>query len=427
MKKIAICIPTYNRSDVVDELLRGYCDLYNRLNFDIYIYDSSESNETMDVVNRYCEMFDNILYIHLDSKIHSNMKVYKIFQSFSEKREYKYIWVCSDSIRWTELVLKKVNLCLAKTYDMLVVDYRDVDNLGDRVYNKPNDVFVDLAWYMTLYGAVILNLESMLLNLDWEYYIGKYCRLDIINFSHVWLYFDKLSKMNSINVLHLSFDKLQLTSSPLKKYSGWYNETFEICCCSWPRGVRELPSYYEKYKDDVIMRFATKSGVLSRMSFLELRKNNVLTVGKFIEYLNMWRKVTDVSILYIFIISLLPIGFAYKILYRERVWFKMRKEIKNFYKKYPLLYVYGCGGVGNSLAEYLEMYNIEYQGFLVSNANREKKTFRDHPVSEYTGSIFDDPRVGIIIAVNKQNYESIINKFDESLRKRTLSEFDIKE
>ena len=103
----------------------------------------------------------------------------------------------------------------------------------------------------------------------------------------------------------------------------------------------------------------------------------------------------------------------------------MRKEIKKFYKKYPQIYIYGCGGVGNSLAEYLEVNNIQYQGFLVSDADKEKKAFRNHPVVGYKESIFDDSRVGVIIAVNKQNYKAIIAKFNDLLRKRVLSEFDV--
>ena len=41
--RLAICIPTYNNSEIVEELLIRCGDIYKRKSFDVYIYDSSEN------------------------------------------------------------------------------------------------------------------------------------------------------------------------------------------------------------------------------------------------------------------------------------------------------------------------------------------------------------------------------------------------
>ena len=45
MKKIAVCIPTYNRIDLIREFLETQTEIYFNNNIDIWIYDSNEGDE----------------------------------------------------------------------------------------------------------------------------------------------------------------------------------------------------------------------------------------------------------------------------------------------------------------------------------------------------------------------------------------------
>lgn len=68
-------------------------------------------------------MYSNLYYVQFPSKLHSNMKVYKIFPKYSLCKNYDYLWVCSDSIRWAEEAISQVNIQLSNGYDMIVVNY----------------------------------------------------------------------------------------------------------------------------------------------------------------------------------------------------------------------------------------------------------------------------------------------------------------
>lgn len=86
--------------------------------------------DTEKIVEEKKSVYSNLSYIHVDSSIHSNMKVYNIYQHFQHAVSYKYIWICSDSIRWSEAVIKAVNENLNKEYDMFIFNDRDVENIG---------------------------------------------------------------------------------------------------------------------------------------------------------------------------------------------------------------------------------------------------------------------------------------------------------
>ena len=84
--KLAICIPTYNRPEVIQELVEKIAPRYWQYGFDLYIYDSSENEQTEMVVQTWINKYTKLHYVKVDSKIHSNLKVYNIFKERSEER-----------------------------------------------------------------------------------------------------------------------------------------------------------------------------------------------------------------------------------------------------------------------------------------------------------------------------------------------------
>ena len=78
--RLAVCIPTYNRSQIIQEFLETYINEYIYEKFDIYIYDSSEDRKTETLVREWMQYYTNLYYVSVDMKVHSNMKVYNIFK-----------------------------------------------------------------------------------------------------------------------------------------------------------------------------------------------------------------------------------------------------------------------------------------------------------------------------------------------------------
>ena len=412
MKK-AICIPTYNRPEAIDELLLRYKDLYQELNYDLYIYDSSTNDHTYEVASRYMDESETIFYTRVDSSVHSNMKVYLIYEEFMKRMEYAYIWVQSDSIRWTAESLRRItDVVDSDKYSFVIPNYRDVENIGDKEYSDYNLFFRDCAWHMTLYGATIIKIQTVLAEVDWKTLKEKYGKENCINFSHVGLYFEQIAKMKCFNAYHLGLPLFSLTSTLYKKESGWRKDTFFILCECWPSVIRNLPNEY-RYKEDVIKKNAINSGDFTFEGIKQLRIEGVLNKQVLKKYGKMWNEVSNVPLFVLQVIAILPQKLGLYV--SKRYWFerKLKTKMKKFCSKFSEIYIYGCGQKGDIYGMFMEEMNISYKGFLISKGQHDKTQLRGKPVIEYDSRLLDGGKTGIILAVNENNFTSIIKVFSQ--------------
>ncbi len=424
--KLAVCIPTYNRPEVINEFFETVAFQYIEHGYDIFVYDSSEGIQTEDVVKKWKCQYSGLFYVRVDSKVHSNMKVYNIFREFGNSLEYDYIWVCSDSIRWDQCVLDSVNHYASQGYDMIVPNYRDVENIGDKEYSDRNSFFEDCAWHVTLYGAAILKASTMLTNVDWNFLIEKYGVPDCINFSHVAFYFEKICTMNKWKAIHLSFSEKVLTPSVLKKCSGWRDAAFYVCCCCWPTVINKLPDCYEN-KEKVIMQNGVNSETLLYPNLRKLRIDNILDLKICHLYRDKWHCVTTVPLFVIWILAILP---PQIVVYLDKSYIKeifLKKKIRRFCRKFDKIYIFGAGLKAKRYTKYLDAMRISFEAYLVSNPLDNVETLNDHKVMPFNEELLDSNGTGILLALNKENtievYNSILNIAD---KKKIFSDFKSK-
>lgn len=298
MEKIAICVPTFNRPLVIRELILKCCRYFENLDYDLYIYDSSDNDETWSVCKNL-RLNYKFKYIHADRKIHSNEKVYKIYQDHNLLENYNYIWVWSDSIRWSEDILYKVKR--TEDYDLVILNHRDKENIGDKIYNNPQQIFEDLAWEMTLYGSTIVNTDRILRGVQWNKYENAFLLSECINFSHICLYFERMMEVKNIKVLHYSIDSSEFTVSSLKEESGWYNNIFFIWWECWYNAINKLDGYINK--EYVIRKSGIMSGYFTVKGMLILRQKGKYSLKVFIKYLERINYVTDISFFKMFLMA----------------------------------------------------------------------------------------------------------------------------
>ena len=92
MNQLAICVPTYNRAEMIEEMLIRYGKIYQRKEIDVYFYDSSEGERTQQIVENYSKDYKNLHYRRIPSSTHSNIKVLDIYEEFSKERNFQDIW-----------------------------------------------------------------------------------------------------------------------------------------------------------------------------------------------------------------------------------------------------------------------------------------------------------------------------------------------
>lgn len=425
--KAAICIPTYNRSEVVRELIETTAEVYFRYGFDIYIYDSSEDELTENVVTEKQAVYNKLHYIRIDPAVHSNMKVYHIFQEFGTSQEYEYLWVCSDSIRWSERALKVVYPYMEKRYDLIIPNYRDVEKIGDREYTDRNRFFLDCAWHMTLYGATILRISTMLTYVDWETLTRRYGVPECINHSHVAFYFEKLSRLENWRAIHLSLDEKDLHASGLKKCPGWRDETFFVWCHCWPAMVYKLPECY-KSKKAVIKKSGINSTILSFMNFRSLRMKDIFNMEIYRLYRKEWRGLTNVPKLIIYFMARIP---ADKAIYTSLKWTykQVRRQVrvlpekirlKNFCRRFDKLYVYGAGKKAAKFTAYLDAWGIPFEAYLVSSLSGNEEMLGGHRIQSFSPELLEEGRVGIVAALGEENTKQVMQGCLREVDKRCI-------
>lgn len=111
MNHLAICIPTYNRSEVVQDTLSKELENCQNLGIDIYLYDSSSDGKTKEWAQK--APYKNLYYIELDSSIKLDEKVVRIYQHYGRKH-YDYIWLVGDSVIFSNTVFQKVQDAIQK-------------------------------------------------------------------------------------------------------------------------------------------------------------------------------------------------------------------------------------------------------------------------------------------------------------------------
>lgn len=424
--KLAICIPTYRRADVVEELLKTSMDMYSKYRLDVYIYDSSDDDETRLLVERWKEVYSNLYYVHLPSELHSNMKVYKIFQKYSLHKDYDYLWICSDSIRWAEKVLEQVDAQLGNGYDMIVVNYRDKEHLGDREYHDQATFAKECGWHLTLYGAVVLNTHTMLQEVDWKELQRKYNRPERVNHSHVCFYLEKISTLRNFCARHISFPKWVLTASSLKKYSGWRNDTFYVWGYCFPDAINALPDYYNKrVKRAIIKKNGRYADVFDVRNLLALRADGLYDMEIYKEYEKEWKTLTDVPKWKLRKIARMTLeqiqalgqtGLRSKDRIREHK--KQLKRLKRFASQYDKIYIYGAGKCAKRYAEYLEKMHIGYEGFVVSDLADNAREINGCPVGEIAELNVKEENTGIVLGLNPYNQHQV----KEILKERGITD-----
>lgn len=399
MANIALCIPTYERHECVYEFLHEHSEYYRKYGMDIYYYDSSPDDRTYLVVSEYCEKATGIYYVRMPVEMHSNAKVYKIFQQYGLKKDYDFIWVCNDAIRYSERAISEIVGKIDVSYDIIEVDYEDVEHLGLKIYEDRDLYLRDCAWKLTLYGAALLNVHTMLSGVDWSAYEEKFFKREVINFSHVSLYFNRIAEMGRFRALHIPVESDEFKSSQHKKHPGWHNDTFFIFCESWVNTIERLPECYENKKEAILKHGIYTPFLKNVRAFETWKVEGIFSFAVFCRYIKQWKKVCNVPVGRIFLISIIPASvFKYGIFkYRKK---KRRRRVAkclSFLSKYSGIVLYGAGDMAHTVASYYDIENICFDYFCVTHLNGGDREYMGHPVKEVSGAAEDLRSKGIMI------------------------------
>ena len=408
IKPLSICIPTFKQPGMVQEMLVRCLDIYYKKEIDIYIYDSSPDDETELIVLQYEEKYTNIFYKHLPADIHSNIKVLEAYKEIIETGKYKYVWLCPDYIQLTQTGVSLVLEYFQKNYDICILNYRDVENIGEKEYSDINTFFQDCAWHMSSYMATIICLSSFA-DVEWDEFYERYTIPRRINLSHVAFYFEHLAKLSVIKAVHVPISSREMRVSSFRKESMWKKDVFTIWCDYWPDMIYALPNRYRN-KEIVIKKLGINTGIFGWNNFVLLRREGIFDLNIYRKYQKEWKKLTDVPQGILWMLAVVPRGVLNRVKRSDLKKNILNIQIRNFCKKHQEIYVYGCGFIARKTSNLLDKLQMNYGGYIVSERANEKENFNGHPVMGCEDLFAKETDIGIIVALNHENTICLIEE-----------------
>ncbi|AMO93790.1 glycosyl transferase 2 family protein [Collimonas fungivorans] len=316
--KLAIAIPTYNRSELLDGQLNSLVPLVEKYGIPIYISDNASIDSTEATVKKWLQVYPHIIY----SKNKTNIGMSRNISRVLMLPDTEYVWLLSDDDRLVptaiEVVLKNSefgsDLIVVNTkFDVQSNDLR-VKELPDSLYDDKNKFIEDLGWHITLISCLVVK-RGFVDSIVYQKYAGSL-------FPH------------TAALLEMAIMKKSLISwiaSPLvyptKNISDFTTNRsfFDIFIKDWSTVISGLPEYKNKSKDKCILSHGEKAGIFTIPGFFQLRLSGALDFNVYKEYKDYFSRVTHIPRLHIFLISLCPIWLVVQI---RKVW-----RLRNFLKR----------------------------------------------------------------------------------------------
>lgn len=298
---LAFCIPTYNRSEILEEVLEDLISKIKDYGFFILISDNFSTDDTKIIVNKFMLKYEYIIYnqqtenLGADKNIQSTLKLFKA----------NYYWLIGDSA-----CLK--NKSLLPILNFINVEKPDayIINVSSRVINIPSQLFVEredlllkLGWHMTQLPALIVS-ERIVDNSYFKRYENK-------SFFQFGIIFEYLGLQEFIKVY---WDDNDYISTPkTKKINTWYpNKAWEYFMKNWADTVFSLPSSYSlETKIQCIKNHDKMTGIFSVKSLFYQKSASAYSFKIFTKY-KKYIKFSNSNLLVCFLISIFPISILLK-------------------------------------------------------------------------------------------------------------------
>ena len=297
MDRLAICVPTYDHPQVVEQII-CYCAGYLKENgVDIYYYDSSTDDRTKQIIKDMNDKgFDNIYHIPVSSDLDYGQKIDLIFSGQGLEKDYDYIWPVKDRAIFNEYMVRLVMDRLSGGLEPDVVVTLMSEDIFAGYYidiDSPVELYKLFGKQTTSLGTVIYNRNTILK----DYIYGdsvkapKYRR----DFWHYDFLYKKMAEMPKVVISIISKKGAGSAESGAAQGSGWQKSIWEIWIEEWIQQNYDLPDIYSPYKLLVIKDTTSISEILGdRETFVKLYEDGLLTKEIYEKYADMWCFVTDV-------------------------------------------------------------------------------------------------------------------------------------
>ena len=298
-KKLAIAIPTYNRSIILKENIELMLDEIRKFSIPVYISDDSDNHDTRLVFEEIKEKYEFIYYFKNSPSLGHDKNCIATLNLPDED----YIWYLGDSIIIEQNGISKILKIIENgNYSFISVNanMRNID-IPTSIYTNPNSLLVDLGWHLTYTGATIYAKEELK-------YLSNLKLDNCSNYPQTAIIFDRFSlgekKMFWVNEVLVYGNK--------NKKSYWANNVFKIFLSDWEDLIHNLPTTYSnKNKEITLIMHSKKTNLFGLFRMLNYRLEGIFNYKVLSKYYKLIIKHSNVNIFLLLIISIFPKNFLY--------------------------------------------------------------------------------------------------------------------
>ena len=147
-------------------------------------------------------------------------------------QQYEYIWVIHDHTLFPKGAFDYIYRSIDENDDFVFLRMQG-NGFSRKTYHDVRVFAQNSAWLLGKMGASIVRCETMLRNVDWDYYKKKYLRKATINFSHVGFYLERISEIDNPKLVELEFPRDQFEDTHKYDKLSWEKEALRICTQCW--------------------------------------------------------------------------------------------------------------------------------------------------------------------------------------------------
>lgn len=229
---VTICIPTWNRMNILEESLENLIPKIEPYGFRILISDNASNDGTETVVRKYQERYQYIHYNVHDENIGPDRNFEWVLKEAAKDTEYA--WILGDSYRIIDSQLQSVvNILEKRKYSLVVVNGFDrICEKNSKEYKSMPVLFDEIGWHMTMIGALIFSKKIIEHDTFYRYFDTNFIQEGIV--------FEFLSK-NPLEKVYFYAENTIYATQLSRDGNHWISESIKVFGKNWMSFVLSLP------------------------------------------------------------------------------------------------------------------------------------------------------------------------------------------
>ena len=410
MKKIAYCIPTYNRAKTIDSVLPRLLPILCKNDIDIYIYDSSSNDETKKISEKYLS-YRNFFYIRLPMETVPIQKIKMIFTGEYQNKKYDYIWLVKDRVYCSDDLAARILDTANSNPDAIflrAIETAHTYTISDTFYHDPVKLYHDWGWLITSWDVLILSCEHILSKVNWDEILKKYSVKKDISYILVVLLFDTIARKNKCNVPVLDAEAgKHIFNMPIPPKDE--SVLFDVWGYEWYHTNMNLPDIYNNEKEFVIKSATSLSWIIGdHIRLINLWHDGNLTDQTLASVKDIWDKISDIPWNDVCLIKNADES-TIESIFVNLVW----NAIENNCMDYVEYYYYNLSWIKSNI----NSKNLRYTIFAIEIYLSERETNNIHIFDGGQSKEFVFSKIDLVIKLLK-----VMEKFYESMDIKTATD-----